>query len=63
MFPENAHQPALDVASRLLASVGAGWASRVFFSDDGCASFARRPAYLNTGLIKLDVVRSIIAAW
>eukprot|EP00208_Stichococcus_sp_RCC1054_P000920 CAMPEP_0206139432 /NCGR_PEP_ID=MMETSP1473-20131121/6079_1 /ASSEMBLY_ACC=CAM_ASM_001109 /TAXON_ID=1461547 /ORGANISM="Stichococcus sp, Strain RCC1054" /LENGTH=768 /DNA_ID=CAMNT_0053533229 /DNA_START=85 /DNA_END=2388 /DNA_ORIENTATION=- len=35
MFPENAHQPALDVASRLLASVGAGWASRVFFSDDG----------------------------
>lgn len=36
MFPENAHQPALDVASRLLSSVGAGWASRVFFSDDGC---------------------------
>lgn len=37
MFPENAHQPALDVAVRLLAGVGAGWASRVFFSDDGCA--------------------------
>ena len=38
MFPENAHQPALDVAERLLATVGEGWASRVFFSDDGCAS-------------------------
>lgn len=35
MFPENAHQPALDVAARLLGSVGAGWASRAFFSDDG----------------------------
>jgi len=35
MFPENAHQPALDVAARLLAGVGAGWATRAFFSDDG----------------------------
>lgn len=35
MFPENAHQPALDVAARLLASVGRGWAARAFFSDDG----------------------------
>ena len=35
MFPENAHQPALDVAAKLLAGVGAGWASRAFFSDDG----------------------------
>ena len=37
MFPENAHQPALDVASKLLAGVGSGWASRAFFSDDGSA--------------------------
>lgn len=43
MFPENAHQPALDVASRLLTSVGAGWASRVFFSDDGCPSLLLHP--------------------
>jgi bifunctional dethiobiotin synthetase / adenosylmethionine---8-amino-7-oxononanoate aminotransferase len=35
MFPENAHQPALDVATRLLGSVGRGWAARAFFSDDG----------------------------
>ena len=35
MFPENAHAPALDVAAKLLAGVGAGWATRAFFSDDG----------------------------
>ena len=42
MFPENAHQPALDVAARLLGSVGRGWAARAFFSDDGWA-FDRPP--------------------
>lgn len=35
MFPENAHEPALSLSHRLLATVGKGWASRVFFSDDG----------------------------
>ena len=28
-------QPAVTLAGRLLGTVGAGWASRVFFSDDG----------------------------
>ena len=36
MFPENAHQPALEVARKLLAGIGRGWAARAFFSDDGC---------------------------
>ncbi|KAI9916595.1 hypothetical protein PsorP6_017004 [Peronosclerospora sorghi] len=35
MFPENVHEPALQLSEKLLASVGKGWASRVFFSDDG----------------------------
>ncbi|RLN68057.1 hypothetical protein BBJ29_007032 [Phytophthora kernoviae] len=35
MFPENAHEPALQLSERLLETVGKGWASRVYFSDDG----------------------------
>ncbi|CAI5741561.1 unnamed protein product [Peronospora destructor] len=35
MFPENAHEPALQLSERLLASIGKGWASRVYYSDDG----------------------------
>ena len=35
MFPQSAHAPALALADRLLAGPGAGWASRVFYSDDG----------------------------
>lgn len=35
MFPENAHGAAVQCAERLLATGGKGWASRVFFSDDG----------------------------
>ncbi|KAL8002602.1 putative dethiobiotin synthase BioD, aminotransferase class-III [Plasmopara halstedii] len=35
MFPENAHEPALQLSEKLLATVGKGWASRVYFSDDG----------------------------
>lgn len=35
MFPENAHEPALQLSERLLETVGAPWASRVYFSDDG----------------------------
>lgn len=35
MFPENAHEPALQLSEKLLDSVGKGWASRVYFSDDG----------------------------
>ncbi|KAM0791955.1 hypothetical protein ACM66B_004206 [Microbotryomycetes sp. NB124-2] len=35
MFPTATNAPALTLAERLLTSVGQGWASRVFFSDDG----------------------------
>ncbi|BGP19330.1 hypothetical protein JCM10213_006183 [Rhodosporidiobolus nylandii] len=35
MFPTATNLPALELSEKLLASVGAGWASRVFFSDDG----------------------------
>ncbi|GAA6003077.1 uncharacterized protein JCM10292_000328 [Rhodotorula paludigena] len=35
MFPTATNLPALTLAERLLSSVGAGWASRVFYSDDG----------------------------
>ncbi|KAG2501947.1 hypothetical protein HYH03_000445 [Edaphochlamys debaryana] len=37
LFPEIAHEPALAAARRLLGpgGPGQGWASRVFFSDDG----------------------------
>ncbi|KAJ1307604.1 hypothetical protein OPQ81_001699 [Rhizoctonia solani] len=35
IFPLAVHQPALDLAERLVKGPGAGWADRVFFSDDG----------------------------
>ncbi|GER52631.1 adenosylmethionine-8-amino-7-oxononanoateaminotransferase-like protein [Striga asiatica] len=35
MFPENVYEPALELAELLLAGVGKGWASRVYFSDNG----------------------------
>lgn len=35
MFPENAHEPALKLSEKLIETVGKGWASRVYFSDDG----------------------------
>ncbi|ESQ42643.1 hypothetical protein EUTSA_v10012677mg [Eutrema salsugineum] len=35
MFPENVYEPALKCAELLLAGVGKGWASRVYFSDNG----------------------------
>lgn len=35
MFPTASHPPALRLTERLLETVGSGWASRVFFSDDG----------------------------
>jgi hypothetical protein len=36
MWPEVAHAPGLELTRRLLAGpLGAGWAGRVFFSDDG----------------------------
>ncbi|PKI59852.1 hypothetical protein CRG98_019734 [Punica granatum] len=35
MFPENVYEPALACAELLLDGVGKGWASRVYFSDNG----------------------------
>nr|CAB3482573.1 unnamed protein product [Digitaria exilis] len=35
MFPENVHEPALRAAEVLLGGVGKGWASRVYYSDNG----------------------------
>ncbi|GJN09705.1 hypothetical protein PR202_ga27735 [Eleusine coracana subsp. coracana] len=35
MFPENVHEPALRCAELLLGGVGKGWASRVYYSDNG----------------------------
>ncbi|CAM9536742.1 unnamed protein product [Pylaiella littoralis] len=35
IFPGNIHAPALEVAERLLEGPGRGWASRVFFTDNG----------------------------
>ena len=46
IFPEAVHEPALRLSERLLHTVGSGWASRVFFSDDGCAQQLRRCDYL-----------------
>ena len=35
LFPENATEVSLELTKRLLHGVGKGWASRVFFSDNG----------------------------
>lgn len=35
IFPQASHLPALKLAERMLEGPGRGWASRVFFSDDG----------------------------
>ncbi|WFD34723.1 hypothetical protein MCUN1_001567 [Malassezia cuniculi] len=35
IFPGAAHAPAADLAEAMLSGPGKGWASRVFFSDDG----------------------------
>jgi dethiobiotin synthetase/adenosylmethionine--8-amino-7-oxononanoate aminotransferase len=35
LFPSGTHEPALNLAEKLLATVGQGWASRVFYSDNG----------------------------
>ena len=43
IFPENTHQPALDLAQKLLDGVGQGWAGKVFFSDNGYDSSCSHP--------------------
>ncbi|BEI85419.1 hypothetical protein CcaverHIS002_0508200 [Cutaneotrichosporon cavernicola] len=35
LFPSGTHAPALELAEKLRDTVGAGWAARVFYSDNG----------------------------
>lgn len=35
IFPQVVHEPALDLAEKLLKTQGEGWATRAFFSDNG----------------------------
>ncbi|EGF76870.1 hypothetical protein BATDEDRAFT_20952 [Batrachochytrium dendrobatidis JAM81] len=64
IFPENVHEPALHLADRLLETAGKGWASRVFYTDNGSTAteVALKMAFKKTttqhNLIKpkLDVV-------
>lgn len=35
LFPSGTHAPALELAEKLLHTVGKGWAERVFYSDNG----------------------------
>ncbi|RXK39933.1 dethiobiotin synthase [Tremella mesenterica] len=35
LFPSGTNKPALDLAEKLVSTVGAGWAERVFYSDNG----------------------------
>jgi dethiobiotin synthetase/adenosylmethionine--8-amino-7-oxononanoate aminotransferase len=35
LFPSGTHEAALNLAEKLLSTVGKGWASRVFYSDNG----------------------------
>ena len=35
LWPSGTHAPGLELAEKLLQTVGKGWASRVFYSDNG----------------------------
>lgn len=65
MFPENVYEPSLRCAELLLEGVGKGWASRVFFSDNGSTAveialkMALRKFSLDHGLLDIENVNSI----
>ncbi|XP_047310957.1 bifunctional dethiobiotin synthetase/7,8-diamino-pelargonic acid aminotransferase, mitochondrial [Impatiens glandulifera] len=65
MFPENVYEPALECAELLLEGVGKGWASRVFYSDNGSTAIeialkmAFRKFLVDHGIL-LDMSRSSI---
>lgn len=48
IHPNTATEPTQKLADLLLNSVGKGWASRVFYSDDGSV----KSASLKAGLVK-----------
>ena len=60
MFPENVHEPAVNATKALLEGPGRGWASRVFYSDNGSTAtevglkMAFRKYYVNAGLLAKD---------
>ncbi|XP_020592609.1 bifunctional dethiobiotin synthetase/7,8-diamino-pelargonic acid aminotransferase, mitochondrial [Phalaenopsis equestris] len=60
MFPENVYEPSLQCAEMLLEGVGKGWASRVFFSDNGSTAveialkMALRKFSLDHGLMNFE---------
>lgn len=60
MFPENVHEPASEATSALLEGPGRGWASRVFYSDNGSTAtevglkMAFRKYYVDAGLVSKD---------
>ncbi|KAL7138072.1 hypothetical protein ABFS83_10G137900 [Erythranthe nasuta] len=63
MFPENVYEPALELAEILLEGVGKGWASRVYFSDNGSTSveIALKMAFrkfLSDNKVLLDLVNA-----
>ncbi|KAI3444139.1 hypothetical protein Pfo_000804 [Paulownia fortunei] len=63
MFPENVYEPALELAELLLEGVGKGWASRVYFSDNGSTAveIALKMAFrkfLSDNKVLLDVVNA-----
>ncbi|KAK4415274.1 Bifunctional dethiobiotin synthetase/7,8-diamino-pelargonic acid aminotransferase, mitochondrial [Sesamum alatum] len=63
MFPENVYEPALELAEILLEGVGNGWASRVYFSDNGSTAveIALKMAFrkfLSDNKVLLDLVNA-----
>ncbi|KAG8367701.1 hypothetical protein BUALT_Bualt16G0100400 [Buddleja alternifolia] len=65
MFPENVYEPALELAELLLEGVGKGWASRVYFSDNGSTAIeiALKMAFrkfLNDNKVLVDLVNADI---
>ena len=65
MFPENAHDASLDAASGLLTGPGKGWATRVFYSDNGSTAMevavkmAMRAWYVRQGLVAPGDARTV----
>ncbi|CAI9098544.1 OLC1v1035210C1 [Oldenlandia corymbosa var. corymbosa] len=70
MFPENVYEPVLESAELLLDGVGKGWASRVYFSDNGSTAveIALKMAFrkflldskIHFDLVKADIVEQFI---
>ena len=68
MFPENAHDAALDAARGLLLGAGRSWATRVFYSDNGSTAMevavkmAIRAYYVRKGHVEAGAASAIDTA-